>query len=276
MKHKMMIAAIGMAGVLLLSGCGTEIGRGSSRAKEKVREFSLDEFDNYSKWSQMGNESGTLISQGEDGMNGDYYHTLSGMSAYSSGKIVIGDSRCVQLGLYEEACGYDDFAVFAVWGGHYNEWCDYRILDDENFSDIRACFEEQVRQTGKCKIYMFATINDYDYIGSANEGNIDIAVDAAKRLSEMSTTYMGKEVCPDIRVIGFAGCDEEDGLYGIPGYTYNGLIDDFNSRLSDKLGEAGFYGFMTVADIVGSAGFISDGLHYDEETVKGLIGYIGG
>ena len=255
---------------LILAGCGVDI-LGSSKPSDKLAGYTLDDFDDYTKWAQMGHDSGTLDENVGDGIVFDYYHSTVSMAGYDSGKIVIGDSRCVQLGLYEQASGFGDFATFAVWGGHYAGGTSAPILTEKAYADIEQCFTKQVDDAGSCEIYLFATVNDYDYAGGSNTGYIDALVSAARRLSSME--HGG--VSPHITVIGFEGCWETGDIYGTPHEQFNAYIDDYYDELMAKMTDAGFYKVRRVSGIIGGkAGFIGDGLHYDEDTIRALVGYI--
>ena len=61
--------------------------------------------DDYNEWADnTGYESGMLTPLGVDGIGQDYFHTLDTSDGYDSGRIVIGDSRCCQLGIYQQHC----------------------------------------------------------------------------------------------------------------------------------------------------------------------------
>ncbi len=241
-------------------------------------EFSL--FSDYTAWaSNTGYPGGMLTADGMSGINGDYFHTLPGTAGYSSGRIVIGDSRCCQLGIYQYRSGRSDFATFAVWGGHYISGSG-GIMTEAHFADVQACFEEQVQNTGKCDIYLFATVNDFDFLNNANSGYISAAVNTARRLAGMTCESNGNSVQPQVYVIGFDGCWTTSDLYGTPQETFNRYVPDYNSSLNaavaaDSILSGNAAAFTTVPEIAGGkAEFIDDGLHYADSTLAAICSHI--
>ena len=233
-------------------------------------------FDDYLTWAkEVGYSSGSLLARGVNGINQDIYRTLPEQAGYESGKIVIGDSRSCQLGIYEQHCGRNDTAVFAVWGSHYAD-SSPKALDSETLADIRECFGSQIRRCGRSTIYLFATVNDYYYNGYSNSGNIAAAVSAAKTLKGLTCEYGGVTYSPQVVIVGIEGCDPNRKLFGSIDPTYfNGYIADYNSRLKAAAEEEGFGCFITVDEMAGgSVGFIDDGLHYDEKTLDKIGSYI--
>ena len=145
----------------------TEAAPADTEAAQAEAEAATAEFtvlDDYQKWAkEVGYPQGMLVAMGVDGINQDYFHTLPDAPGYTSGKIVIGDSRCCQLGIYEQRTGADDFADYAVWGGHFLPGAEPPAMTEEQFSEVERCFQEQIKSCGECSIYFFATVNDYDY-----------------------------------------------------------------------------------------------------------------
>ena len=139
-----------------------------------------DEFNDpyeYQLWAiNAGYPQGSLTPLGWEGINQDYYHSLPWSAGYNSGKIVIGDSRSCQLGIYQERTGRADYAVFAVWGGHYVSGTGTPIMSEMLLSDFEQCFHEQIKTNGNCTVFFFATVNDYDYLYNNNSGFISAAV----------------------------------------------------------------------------------------------------
>ena len=121
----------------------------------------------YQMWAEyVGYSQGLLVPQGIAGINQDYFHSFPGSPGYTSGKIVIGDSRSCQLGIYQNRMGSEDFAAFAVWGGHYVNGSGTPALTWQILSEIEQCFQEQIRTNGKSIVFFFATVNDYNYFGN--------------------------------------------------------------------------------------------------------------
>lgn len=200
----------------------------------------------------------------------------------SSGLIVVGDSRCCQLGSYQRNTGRNDFAVFATWGGHYIPGIRPQILTDSVLAEIETCFRAQIESCGSCVIWFFATVNDYNYTDSSNSAGISAAILAAERLVGMKYEYNGETCHPRVIVVGFDGCRAEGMMNGIPQEDFNRYIADYNEKLRAAVKRSGLLApdaryFTTVPEIVGGkAGFVEDGLHYDDATLEAIIAYITG
>ena len=234
------------------------------------------DFSQYQDWEKdVGYTKGLLVPRGVDVVNMDYFHTSADSPAYTSGRIVIGDSRCCQLGIYQQRTDRNDFAIFSVWGGHFLSGTEAPILTDELIGELEACFHEQIRTNGSCTIYFFATINDYDYVNNYNDGNISAAVSAAEGLASMSYEYNGTVYHPDVRVIGFDGGHTYAPIFSIPQDEFNRYITDYNDKLSQAVKNSSILGeYTTVPAISGGTDFIDDGLHYGDRTLKKLIEYM--
>lgn len=227
-------------------------------------------FSDYWDWSYAeGYPAGELIDDDNDGINRDRFFTRPGTEAYDSGRIVVGDSRCVQLGIYQQRAGGGDFAVFALWGGHYDE-ADPYLPTEAFYEEVEACFRRQIEVRGRCEIFFFATVNDYDPSGEWNSRSVGAAVACARRLASMRYELSGRGgYAPSVTVIGVEGsADAEFSL----------RIDEFNALLYEALDAEPALASArrtTVSEIVlGRAGFIDDGLHYDDATLKKLVGFI--
>ena len=250
----------------LLLGCTS---CAKPRMPEPEEPFKL--YSDYSEWTDsQGYPSGELIPEEPDGLFKDKFMTRPGGSGYSSGRIVVGDSRCCQMGIYEQRAGADEYAVFAAWGGHYLPAEPY-LASEEFYSAIESCFKEQIRAKGRCELFFFATVNDYDYSGEYNGSGISAAIAFAERLASMRFEYKGKEYAPAITVIGIAGAQNE---------SFNGYIDEFNALLENAVRDSAILNgssprYTTVPEILGGEiGFIDDGLHYDDGTLKALAEFI--
>ena len=232
----------------------------------------------YGGWAEdTGYGSGMLISQGADSITDDRYHTLPEAEEYSSGKIVVGDSRCCQMGIFQQINSMTDFAVFSVWSGHYAEDVGFPIINDEILDEIGDCFARQLESKGECTIYLFATVNDYNYTDNDNSSNIESLLWAANQLRDLTCIVGGKdEVHPTVKIIGFAGGTDEFDIFGsIPHDEFNRYIDDYNANLMEALENEDFKDNTTVGDILGDKlGFLDDGLHYDGASIDALCEYI--
>ena len=250
-------------------------------AERRVPQDELKTAAQYQAWADgRGYASGMLTDVGAAGLYQDVFATLPGTPGYDSGRIVIGDSRCCQLGIWEQRAGAGDFAVFAVWGGH-NRAGEPSIANDDMFERIAACFRAQVKKRGGCEIFFFATVNDYDPGESGNETNIAAAIAFAERLAAMKSEHRGGTVSPDISVIGVEGCGGGRGAWLDPA-SFNVNITDYNAKLLEAVGKSellksGLSRFTTVREIVrGEPDFIDDGLHYGDKTLLALADRITG
>ncbi|NLT10474.1 MAG: hypothetical protein GXY08_13410 [Ruminococcus sp.] len=234
-------------------------------------------FSDYTSWAQYtGYQNGSLVADGVSGINQDYFHTLPDADEYNSGCIVIGDSRCCQLGIYQQRAGLHDHATFAVWGGHYVSGYG-GIMTDEHFHEVERCFQSQINSCQKSSIYFFATVNDYDCWNNNNSSYISSAVSTAERLASMSYEMNGVVYRPEIFVIGFDGCWLTGDLFGTPQDVFNRYVQDYNDKLRNACSATPYLKgrFTTVMEIVsGKAGFIDDGLHYSDDTLEAIRAYI--
>ena len=235
----------------------------------------------YQSWAvNVGYPQGLLVPQGFDGINQDYFHSLPGTSGCHSGKIVIGDSRCCQLGIVQSYTGRSDYAVFAVWGGHYIPGTGTSIMTWQLLSDFEQCFQEQIRTRGECTVYFFATVNDFDYAGNYNSGYISAAVSAAETIASLSYVYEGSEYHPRVIVIGLEGGTTSGDIVGISPQVFNRYVDSYNRELRSALGSSPLLRdtadlFTPVSQITGgNTTFIADGLHYSEATLQKIAAFI--
>lgn len=232
----------------------------------------------YQTWAvETGYPGGELIAHGTEGINSDWYITLPETPGYNSGRIVIGDSRCVQLGIYERRTDGDDCAVFAAWGGHYLDMDPY--LGDVWFQrKVEECFRKQVETTGKCELYFFTTVNDYDFRNNQNEAAAKAAVMWAEQYASMHYEYEGKDVYPSVTVIGIVAGARKGNVLQYSAEEFNRYEEDYNTLLKETVAGSEVLRnaeWTTVPEILNNEiGFIPDGLHYNDETLKKLAEYI--
>ncbi len=275
MRNKTIVCVIILVLIAALQACA----KPAELSKPSVP---FDLINDYREWaSTIGYPSGELTDDGTPGLMEDRFYTLPDSPGYASGRIVIGDSRCCQLGIYAQRAGLDGFATFAVWAGHY---ADRRppIPTEEFYKAVADCFREQIRTAGKCEIFFFATVNDYDHTGNANDGNIAAAIGCAERLARMKCERGGKELSPSIVIIGIEGAGEGEGAWLEPA-SFNRFIDDYNNALrkaaeqSTVIDGASLQRFTTVRALTnGKADFVDDGLHYGDKTLEILVRFIMG
>ena len=233
----------------------------------------------YTQWAkEIGYPQKVLTAQGADGINQDYFHTPAANAEYTSGRIVIGDSRCCQLGIYQQRTGAQDYAVFAVWGGHYASGTGTRILTKTTLAETEACFRAQIAAVGKCEVFLFATVNDYDYKSNNNGSYIRAAVSAAEQIAKLTYERNGTVYSPRVTVIGFEGGWKTGNIYKIPPKEFNRWIADYNSSLAEALNTSALPDaahFTTVAEITANrCDFISDGLHYGDGALQTLAQFV--
>lgn len=267
---------------LLLAACGGPAAQPAAQPAPPVVPF--PESRDYQVWAEeTGYPDGYLVPQGSWGIGQDRYRTRPEEPGYASGRIVVGDSRCCQLGIYQQRTGREDFAVFGVWGGHYCQDRTPSILSDDAMAEIEDCFRRQAETAGDCVVYVFATVNDFDYESGDNGDSIAAAVRAAERVAAMSWPVDGSIRHPKVVVIGMAGCRDDGPLPGIPQEDFNRYVPAFNSALAQAVAErpllrlwASYY--TTVPAITGDGGpsFINDGIHYSDDTLRVLTDYLAG
>ena len=232
----------------------------------------------YQTWAtEVGYPGKELISNGMKGINQDWYCTRPDAAGYDSGRIVIGDSRCVQLGIYQQRTSGNEYAVFAAWGGHYLDLDPY--LGDVWFQrKVKGCFQRQVEKAGKCDLYFFTTVNDYDFRENNNEAAAAAAVKWAEQFASMHYEYEGKDVYPSVTVIGIVTGARKGVVLRYPAEEFNRYEEDYNALLKAKVMNSEILQnakWTTVPEILNNEiGFITDGLHYNDETLKKLADYL--
>ena len=232
----------------------------------------------YQTWAtEVGYPGKELIFNGMEGINQDWYCTRPDAAGYDSGRIVIGDSRCVQLGIYQQRTSGNEYAVFAAWGGHYLDLDPY--LGDVWFQrNVKGCFQRQVEKAGKCDLYFFTTVNDYDFRENNNEAAAAAAVKWAEQFASMHYEYEGKDVYPSVTVIGIVTGARKGVVLRYPAEEFNRYEEDYNALLKAKVMNSEILQnakWTTVPEILNNEiGFITDGLHYNDETLKKLADYL--
>ena len=282
-KHLCLIPASLMLGILMLGilmlGIPTLF---SACAKLPAPEEDFDVISDYQDWADdTGYSSGSLTDEGAAGVYQDAFRTQPGEPGYDSGCIVIGDSRCCQLGIYALRAGLQLHATFAVWGGHYTDR-EPRIATEEFYAEVEACFKRQIEVCGKCVVFFFATVNDYDWEGNDNAENIEAALACAERIGRMSCEKDGQTKYPCLVVIGMEGGDEASHGWIPDGFNryvdaYNGELKDalLGGEHSEALSSRGGYTYLPLRGMTGGVlDFIDDGLHYGDRTLRAIENYI--
>lgn len=255
------------AAAVLLAACLAALASCAARGLP-LPEEGFATIGDYQSWAGSGMSGASLYR----------FRTQPGDPGYESGRIVVGDSRCCQLGAYQLRAGFSEYAVFAVWGGHYSD-AEPRIPSEEFYAEVAECFRAQIRAGGRCELFFYATVNDYDPEGEGNGPLIASAIACAERLASMEYELRGRTYSPAVTVIGIEG-----GLEGgkwIP-VGYNRSIAAYNSALRAAVEASPILSetaprFTSVPEIMGgSADFIDDGLHYGDDTLRALALYMVG
>ncbi len=263
------------AGALFAVAC-SPIGQGGPTSATPSPAAPSPEFSraaDYGLWAEeVGQPSGLLTPRGAYGIN--RFMTLAESAAFTSGRIVIGDSRCCQLGIYQQRAERSDFAAFGFWGGHYTDAYP-QIMSTELVSAVERCFRAQIERHGGSTVFFFATVNDYDFGGDGGK-SIAAAISAAERIASMEYEFNGAIHRPKVIVIGFDGFRTDSE----PDSPFNANIAEYSRSLknavikSDLLKEYAEF-FTTVPAITGGGTtYIDDGLHYSDDTLKRLCEYV--
>lgn len=270
--------ALPLAAALLAVGCAR---KAPADEPMSTPPSVFDDANDYDQWADStGYAHGSLLPQGAGGIYMDRFMSLPDDAGYASGRIVIGDSRSCQLGIYQQRARGADFAAFAVWGGHYASGSKPPIMTDTLMFEVKKCFRKQIEAHESCTVFFFATVNDYDYERGENDSNISEAVRTAERFASMEYEYKGRTHRPRVIVIGFDGCKKDASSFeGSAADEFNRYVSDYNAKLkaaveASELLKAYAEYYTTVPEIVGETGFISDRLHYDDATLNKLCGYI--
>lgn len=105
-------------------------------------------------------------------------------------------------------------------------------------------------------------------------------VAAAEEFATMSYEYNGKTYHPGISIIGFEGSSKSEKVYGIEPTDFNRYVEGYNKNLLDAIKASDTIKdctdtFTTVAQINGgNVSYITDRLHYSDETIGKLIEHI--
>lgn len=177
-------------------------------------------------------------------------------------RLVIGDSRCYQLYRYHKAGA----SFVAVWGGHYGEGCGeaYTINSAARRKHMKKYVRASIKAKGRCTVFIFATINDYNY-GQGYNARMNKLIQQARELKELSYEYKGKQVSPKVYIVKLIGFEPEQA-------EYNAGIDRYNKRLT-RLAKRNH---ISTLDLSGCLEGENQGykaplnLHYNRTTLKNM------
>ncbi len=271
-----------------LAGMPGEPSEYFEKAAEKYRDRRLTEdlpsaytqLSDYTAWAkETGYPGGLLTPMGVNGINQDYFRTPEASAGYRSGRIIVGDSRCCQLGIAQERANRGDFAVFAVWGGHFAGES-AGTMTELLWEDMVQCFRTQIESCGKSVICLFASVNDFDFISGQNDSKIADTVRTAERIAALSYEYGGKICHPEVIVVGFDGGQTDAPVIGYDPAVFNRYVPAYNEALYKAVcessllsGNAGSY--TDVPSVTcGRTDFIADGLHYGDSTLSAVTAFI--
>ena len=126
--------------------------------------------------------------------------------------------------------------------------------------------------------YFFTTVNDYDFRENRNEAAAAAAIKWAEQFASMHCEYEGKDVYPSITVIGIVAGARNGNVLQYSAEEFNRYEEDYNALLKETVAGSEVLRnakWTTVPEILNNEiGFIPDGLHYNDETLKKLAEYI--
>ena len=186
------------------------------------------------------------------GTNG--YHCTA--SAPKSGKLFIGDSRTCQLWNYK----HKGASFVSVWGGHYGYGGSTMQIDyASQRTTMKTYAQNTIKKCGKCHIYIFATVNDYNGAGSYTSP-VSNVVSLAETAYGWTAKYQGKTVHPVVHVIQLVGSKGKNVS------AYNALLKS-KAASSKKIKNC----ISISGCLAGSnGGYASDGVHYNDTTLKNI------
>lgn len=171
---------------------------------------------------------------------------------YDSGKVVIGDSRTCQLwNQSKKGASYS-----SVWGGHYGYGKDLQIDSESHLKNVKKYVRNTIKKTGNCDVYIFATVNDYNGVGSYS-GAINNLMSLADKVSE----FEYKDTKPNIYIVS---------LKGSKGVS----VSNYNKSLKSKVKSHG-YTYKNIEKALDTKNtknvYLSDDLHYNDTALKNII-----
>lgn len=186
------------------------------------------------------------------GMNG--YHCTK--SNPKSGRLIIGDSRTCQMWNYKNAGA----SFVSVWGGHYGYGGSAMQIDyASQRATMKTYAQNTIKKCGKCDIYIFATVNDYNGAGSYTSA-VSNVISLAETAYGWTAKYQKKTVHPTVHIVQ---------LVGSKGRNVNGYNTLLKSRAasSKKIKNCiSISGCLACSN----GGYASDGVHYNNTTLKNI------
>lgn len=178
--------------------------------------------------------------------------------SYKSKMLVIGDSRTYEMwDLFDKSKDKTNRASYcSTWGGHYVKmWPS--IIYDEYKDQMKSHIQYQIKNNGKCTVFVVGTVND-----DPNTKNAKNCVALAKELNSWAKAqYKAKKLKarPVFYVMGT--CGTRNNKNGWDGYNtaLKAAVKDYNSN---------YVKYGTTKDCV--KGF-DDNYHYNDATYKAIM-----
>lgn len=171
----------------------------------------------------------------------------------SAGTLVVGDSRTCQLWDAKKTGA----SFVSVWGGHYGYGgSSYQIDASAQRKKMKEYISDAIAKKGRCDVYVFATVNDYDG-GSGYKAAADKVASLAKALSSYGGKYKGKTVKCKVTVVGLVGSKGRS-------------VAAYNKYLKGRLAKG--VAWMSVSGCLAGAnrGYLADNVHYNSKTLKNI------
>jgi len=186
------------------------------------------------------------------GTNG--YHCTK--SNPKSGRLIIGDSRTCQMWKYKNKGA----SFVSVWGGHYGYGGSLMQIDyAPQRITMKTYAQNTIKKCGKCHIYIFATVNDYNGAGSYTSA-VSSVISLAEAAYGWTAKYQKKTVHPVVHVVQLVGSKGKN-------------VSGYNALLKSKV--ASSRKIKNCISINGclagsNGGYASDGVHYNNTTLKNI------
>lgn len=173
---------------------------------------------------------------------------------YQSGRLIIGDSRCCQLWNAKK----NGSSFVSVWGGHYGYGgSSLQINTDSQQNMMKSIVQNTIKQVGHCDVYVFATVNDYNGSGSYTSAANHV-INQAKTAMKWTAKYGGKTVKPQVYVVSLVGGKGKN-------------VSSYNTYLKLQAAKVNCKFLSITKCLTGSnSGYRSDGLHYNDATLKNI------
>lgn len=182
------------------------------------------------------------------------YHCV--MSNPKSGKLIIGDSRTCQMWNYKSKGA----SFVSVWGGHYGYGGTLMQIDNASQRNTMKLYaQDTIKKCGKCHIYIFATVNDYNGAGSYTSAVANV-INLADTAYGWTAKYQKKTVHPIVHVVQLVGSKGKN-------------VSGYNTLLKSKVASSKkIKNCISISGCLAGSngGYASDGIHYNNATLKNI------